>query len=279
MTIAGLWPMFRQRGFIRDVHGAEARELLQGKRIAVDVAFWAVQGDTIESTTKRCQYFLLTSFWRVCRYLRVGAFPLAVLDAPSGPNSKRRRRCPDGEFQHNIRLVRELFTAMGCPTIQASGEAEECCAKLTTHGVADAIESGDGDVFAFGATGLLLKSVGGDGSGAWSLEVVDTEQVSTALGVGQHGWIAIAALAGCDFLPRGAKGIGFERAVQCARAMVRHCGDEASLEQFVLGILEDGLPDNLQAYALLSGCKTFTNGLLYGIAVLTFLARLRRCSA
>ena len=42
MTIAGLWPFLRQRGFVREVHGADARELLQGKRIAIDVAFWAV---------------------------------------------------------------------------------------------------------------------------------------------------------------------------------------------------------------------------------------------
>lgn len=69
MTIAGLWPFLRQRGFVREVHGAEARELLQGKRIAIDVAFWAVQGDVAESVTKRCQHFLLTTFWRVCRYL------------------------------------------------------------------------------------------------------------------------------------------------------------------------------------------------------------------
>jgi len=181
---------------------------------------------------------------------------------------KRRRRRPDGEYQRNVRLVEDLFAAMGCPTLQANNEAEEFCAKLTTLGIADAIESADGDVFAFGASGLLLKSVGGDGSGAWSLEVVDTEQVSTALGVGQQGWIAIAALSGCDFLPHGVKGIGLERAIQCTRAMVRHCGDDASLEQFVLGISKDGLPDDLQAYALLSGCKTSTDGLLYGVGVL-----------
>ena len=260
MTIAGLWSMLRQRGFIRDVHGTEARELLRGKRIAVDVAFWAVQGDMVESTTKRCQHFLLTSFWRLCRYLRVGALPLAVLDAPSGPNSKRRRRRPDGEFHHNIQLVKELFCTLGCPTIQASGEAEDCCAKLTSHGFADAIESGDGDVFAFGASGLLLKSVGGDGSGAWSLQVLDIDQVSAAFGFDQQAWITIAAFSGCDFLPHGVKGIGMERAIQCIRAMVRHCGDAVPLQQFVLGTLSDGLPGDLQAYALLSGCKTSPMG-------------------
>ena len=267
MTIVGLWHMLRQRGFIRDVHGTEARNLLRGKRIAVDVAFWVVQGDVIECATKRYQHFLLTSFWRVCRYLRAGALPLAVLDNPSGPVSKRRRRCPHGQFQNSVRAIKELFTSMGCPTLQATGEAEEYCAKLTSIGAADAIESGDGDVFAFGATGILLKSVGGDGSGAWSLEVVDIEQVSTALGLGKQGWIATAAFSGCDFLPPGVNGIGIERAVQCARAMVRHCGDKASIRQFVLTTLEDGLPDELRAYSFFSGCKTFTIGPLCGIAV------------
>ena len=256
MTIAGLWPFLRQRGFVWSVHGAEARELLQGKRIAIDVAFWAVQGDVAESVTKRCQHFLLTSFWRVCRYLRIGAFPFAVLDAPSGASWKQRRRLPDGQFSHDVRMIKDLFAALGCPTFQASGEAEARCSSMTALGEADAIESGDGDVFAFGASGLLLKSVGGDGTGAWSLEVVDMDKVSAALGVGQQGWIAIAALSGCDFLPCGAGGIGIEKAMQCTRAMLRHCGDEASLSEFMLATLEDGLPDELRAYALLSGCKT-----------------------
>ena len=179
-----------------------------------------------------------------------------MLDAPSGPSLKRRRRRPDGQFSHDVRMIKDLFAALGCPTFQASGEAEACCSSMTALGVADAIESGDGDIFAFGGSGLLLKSVGGDGSGAWSLEVIDMDKVSAALGVGQQGWIAIAALSGCDFLPRGARGIGIEKAMQCTRAMLSHCGDEAPLGEFMLAALEGGLPDELRAYASLSGCKT-----------------------
>ena len=59
MTIAGLWPMLRQRGFIRDVHGVEARELLQGKRVAVDIAFWAVRA--IHFFRRRFGDFVATS--------------------------------------------------------------------------------------------------------------------------------------------------------------------------------------------------------------------------
>ena len=81
-------------------------------------------------------------------------------------------------------------------------------------------------------------------------------QVSTALGVGQKGWIAIAALSGCDFLPRGAGGVGIEKAMQCVRAMLKHIGDEASLSEFMVAALEGGLPDELRAYASLSGCMT-----------------------
>jgi len=256
MTIAGLWPFLKQRGFVREVHGAEARELLHGKRIAIDVAFWAVQGDEAESVTKRCQHFLLISFWRVCRYLRIGAFPFAVLDAPSGTRWKRSRRCPDGQFLRDVRMIKDLFSALGCPTLQASGEAEAWCSKMTTLGIADAIESGDGDVFAFGGSGLLLKSVDADGSGAWSLEVVEMDAVSAALGVCQKGWISIAALSGCDFLPGGARGIGIEKALQCTRAMLKQCGDEASLGEFMIAVLDGGLPDELRAYSSLSWCMT-----------------------
>ena len=123
-------------------------------------------------------------------------------------------------------------------------------------GVTDVIESGDGDVFAFGASGILLKSVGGDGNGAWSLEVVDIDRVSKSIGFGQQGWIAIATLSGCDFFPSGMKGIGLEKAIQCVSAMVKHCESDLCLKQFIISTLEHGLPNELHAYASLSGCKT-----------------------
>ena len=155
-------------------------------------------------------------------------------------------------------MIKELFVALGCPTIQANSEAETCCSNLMTLGLVDAIESGDSDVFACGASGLLLKSVGGDGSGAWFLEVLDMDCVSSALGLCQHGWIAVAALSGCDFLPTGVPGIGVDKAVQCTRAMLKHCGGEAHLRRYFVSLLEDGLPEGMRTYASLSGCKTST---------------------
>ena len=81
MMVAGLWVLLKQRGLVRSVCGAEARQLLEGKRIAIDVSYWAVQGTTAENTaTTRCQHFLPTSFWRLTRLLRIGCFLVAVIE-------------------------------------------------------------------------------------------------------------------------------------------------------------------------------------------------------
>ena len=260
MTVSGLWRLLKRRGLVRDVSGAEARDLLEGKKIAIDVSGWAVQGDALESAlasrsvATRCQHFLLSSFWRATRFQRIGAFPLAVVEGRC-PTTKRRRRSPDGEFQRNVDLVAKLFAAMGCPVVRATNEVEECCAKLSRAGVVDAIESPDGDVLPFGAAGQLLKAVESDGGGNWSIEVLDIQQASESLGLRQQSWVALAALAGCDFLPSGAKGVGIEKGLQCVRGMLRHCS-EASLKEFLLNAIDGGLPADLQKLALLSGCST-----------------------
>ena len=151
--------------------------------------------------------------------MRVGAFPLAVVEGAC-PATKRRRRKPDGDFQRNLDLIAKLFRAMGCPVVQAKGEAEECCAKLSKAEVVQAIESPDSDVFPFGATRCVLKAIDNDAACAWHLELVDIEEASSSIGLGPEGWIALAALSGCDFLPTGARGIGAEKALQCVRGVL-----------------------------------------------------------
>ncbi len=225
MTVSGLWQLLKRRGLVHEVCGTEARDLLEGKRIAIDVSCWVVHGEALESTlaarsvSTRCQHFLATSFWRIARYLRVGAFPLAVVEGAC-PATKRRRRKRYGDFQRNLDHIAKLFRAMGCPVVQAKGEAEECCAKLSKAVVVQAIESPDSDVFPFGATRCVLKAIDNDAACAWHLELVDIEEASSSIGLGPEGWIALAALSGCDFLPTGARGIGAEKALQCVRGVL-----------------------------------------------------------
>ena len=248
MMVAGLWVLLKQRGLVRSVCGAEARQLLEGKRIVIDVSYWAVQGTTAENTaTTRCQHFLPTSFWRLTRLLRIGCFLVAVIEGDY-PKAKRRRRDRNGEFQQSIKLIGELFSAMGCPIVEAPGEAEECCAKLSRAGLIDAILSPDSDVFPFGAAGLVLKAVGTDS--VWCIEYVNAQDVSAIMGFNQQGWIALAALAGCDFLPMGGQGVGTEKALACVRALLKTCGGEPALKECLLSAVDDGLLDNLRNFAM-----------------------------
>jgi len=254
MTVAGLWGLLKQRGLVRSACGAEARELLEGKIVAIDVSCWAVQGITVEnSVAARCQHFLAMCFWRLIKYLRLGCFPMAVIEGDC-PKIKRRRRDRNGEFQQSIKLIGELFSAMGCPIVEAPGEAEECCAKLSRAGLIDAILSPDSDVFPFGAAGLVLKAVVTDSVPC--IEYVNAQDVSAIMGFNQQGWIALATLAGCDFLPMGGQGVGAEKALACVRALLKTCGGEPALKECLLSAVDDGLPDNLRKFAVLTGCKS-----------------------
>ena len=254
MTVAGLWGLLKQRGLVRSACGAEARELLEGKIVAIDVSCWAVQGITVEnSVAARCQHFLAMCFWRLIKYLRLGCFPVAVIEGDC-PKIKRRRRDRNGEFQRSIKLIGELFSAMGCPMVEAAGEAEETCTKLSRAGLVDGILSPDSDVFPFGAQGLVFKAVHIDSM--WCVEYVDAQAVSAIMGFNQQGWIALSALAGCDFLPAGGRGIGAEKALDCVHALLKHCGNEALLKECLLSAVDAGLPNELCQFASLTGCQT-----------------------
>ena len=158
MTVAGLWQLLRKNGLVVEVEGMAAREAIQGQKIAVDISMWVVQGETAQ--VARLDHYMLVSFWRVVRYLRAGALPVAVVEGEC-PARKRRRRQNDGTFAQAVRHVAKLFEALGCPVAQAGGEADGCCAKLSQAGFVDAIGTCDSDVFPFGCASAteILKTV------------------------------------------------------------------------------------------------------------------------
>ena len=224
MTVAGMWSLLKNKKLVHNAEGANARDILEGKRIAIDMSMWIVQGTVMELTCDtRHRHFLSTGFWRLCRYKRIGVFPLGVLEGLC-PKSKRRRRCDEGDFHANLKLLSELFHMMGCPTVQADGEAESCCSQLSQHDIVDAIESSDSDVFPFGAKGCILKSI--EYKGIWKIEYVNTSEVQMILGFGQKGMISLALLSGCDFAPRGLKNCGIEKALTCIKTILQFTPEE-----------------------------------------------------
>ena len=45
MPVHGLWDALRSRGLLEEAkNGEELRQLLQGKKVAVDLSIWAVEG-------------------------------------------------------------------------------------------------------------------------------------------------------------------------------------------------------------------------------------------
>ncbi len=123
----------------------------------------------------------------------------------------------------------------------------------------DIIASPDSDVFPFGAGGCVLKTVSSDGACAWHIEFAEAAEVFASLGFGQQGVIALASLAGCDFSPHSARGVGIEKALRCVDGMLRHC-DEATLKDFLLVSLDaasdGGLPLEVRSLTSLVGCST-----------------------
>ena len=47
MPVHGLWDALRRRGLLEEAeNGEELRQLLQGKKVAVDLSIWVVEGET-----------------------------------------------------------------------------------------------------------------------------------------------------------------------------------------------------------------------------------------
>ena len=232
----------RSRGLLQEAkNGEDLRRLLEGKAVAVDLSIWVVEGQErslqIEARGGRIwhNYYLLMCFFRAVQFLRYGCLPLGVVEGAC-PASKERCREPGGSHDKRNEQVALLFKALGCPVLQALGEAEGLCAQLCKQGVVDHVCSTDSDVFPFGADGVVLKTA--KASGAW--QYVHVCKVQEAFGFGQQGFIALALLAGCDFT-RGFDGVGAEKALQCVRGLLRQC-DEPSLRERLLEALAGDIP-------------------------------------
>ena len=71
MPVHGLWDALRSRGLLEEAkNGEELRQLLQGKKVAVDLSIWAVEGQErslqIEAKGGNIwpNYYLLMCFFR-----------------------------------------------------------------------------------------------------------------------------------------------------------------------------------------------------------------------
>ena len=165
MPVHSLWDAFRRRGLLEEAKNEEElRHLLQGKRIAVDLSIWAIEGQArsleIEARGGRIwpNYYLLMCFFRAVQFLRYGCFPLGAVEGACPALKERCRREQGGLHDQRNEQVALLFKALGCPVLKARGKAEFMCAQLSKQGAVDLVCSADSDVFPFGAANLFLKT-------------------------------------------------------------------------------------------------------------------------
>jgi flap endonuclease-1 len=102
-----------------------------------------------------------------------------------------------------------LLEALGIPCIQAPGEAERCLAHLLKAESLDVVLTEDVDVLVCGApayiknSARLMYEMDDEERGAERFaEVVELEAVLAGLELSYTGFVTMAVLAGCDFVPK-----------------------------------------------------------------------------
>ena len=81
MPVHGLWDALRSRGLLEEAkNGGQLRQLLQGKKVAVDLSIWAVEGQErslqIEAKGGNIwpNYYLLMCFFRAVQFFALWVF-------------------------------------------------------------------------------------------------------------------------------------------------------------------------------------------------------------
>jgi len=99
----------------------------------------------------------------------------------------------------DTKTLKRVLTSLGMPVIEAPGEAEKHCAYLNSCGYADAIFSGDSDVFAFGGLRVLNKTMGRDEFGNTLVQSIELKDILKNLDIKYSTFIDICIMSGCDY--------------------------------------------------------------------------------
>lgn len=229
MGVRDLWTILepvKQRTSLEDLHG---------QVIAIDLSIWIVEAKTVlpPSVVKP---HLRNLFFRVSHLLQLGVVPVIVVEgvAPDLKQGVMKKRCQSNwnhrtkkthvvsnvlvpkitrkRFQAVHRECCELLQFLGVPYVQAAGEAEAMCAFLNKHQVVDGCITNDGDVFLYGARTVYRNFT--INSKDQHVDVYKMEDIERRLCLSRDSLIGLAVLSGCDYLPKGVKGVGRDTLVK-----------------------------------------------------------------
>uniref|UniRef100_S4RV57 XPG-I domain-containing protein n=1 Tax=Petromyzon marinus TaxID=7757 RepID=S4RV57_PETMA len=153
-------------------------------------------------------------------------------EARFGPSARNKPRTAQGDSQRAERgrlrcssrhnQCCELLSSLGLPCLQAAGEGEALCAALDAAGLVHGCFTDDGDAFLYGARTVYRGLAASDQVPSYTdphVERYCVDRIRRELGLDRDALIGLAVLLGCDYLPKGVKGIGKELALKLIHSL------------------------------------------------------------
>ncbi|XP_061410502.1 flap endonuclease GEN homolog 1 isoform X2 [Lethenteron reissneri] len=208
---------------------------LAGLTIAVDLAMWVCEAQSVKGMANSVKRpHLRNLFFRVSLLCRLGLRLVFVVegDAPAlkagtmaqrnearfGPSARvRRGKTNRAQLRATLKECCELLSSLGLPCLQAAGEGEALCAALDAAGLVHGCFTDDGDAFLYGARTVYRGLAVSDQDPHVERYCVD--RIRRELGLDRDALIGLAVLLGCDYLPKGVKGIGKELALKLIHSL------------------------------------------------------------
>ncbi|XP_078711325.1 flap endonuclease GEN homolog 1 [Lampetra fluviatilis] len=208
---------------------------LAGLTIAVDLAVWVCEAQSVKGMANSVKRpHLRNLFFRVSLLCRLGLRLVFVVegDAPAlkagtmaqrnearfGPSARVcRGKANRAQLRATLKECCELLSSLGLPCLQAAGEGEALCAALDAAGLVHGCFTDDGDAFLYGARTVYRGLAVSDQDPHVERYCVD--RIRRELGLDRDALIGLAVLLGCDYLPKGVKGIGKELALKLIHSL------------------------------------------------------------
>uniref|UniRef100_A0A0P4W2S3 XPG-I domain-containing protein n=2 Tax=Scylla olivacea TaxID=85551 RepID=A0A0P4W2S3_SCYOL len=267
MGVKGLWDMVSPTGEVMCLAD------LSGQAVAVDLAGWLVDTQSLQLGHVMTRPHLRNLFFRTVACLQAGVVPVMVLegDAPSlkwntiSSRNQRNFGQPHGgrgvsgvssitttaktgkrsHFNAILKKCTELFDLLGVPWVRAAGEAEATCAALNYHKVVQGVISQDSDVFLYGGN-TVFRNFSANQKKV-TAEKFKMDLIEEWLQITRDGMILLAIVLGCDYLPGGVHGVGRDPALRFLR-MAYSAGDKdptQRLKQWAMECIPTPTPSEL----------------------------------
>jgi len=237
---------------------------LRGQTLAIDLAGWIVQNQTVPGMQHRVtRPHLRNIVFRTNSLLSLDILPVFVLDgaAPklksqtveqrnqlnwgtratqakptqitSSPKVQKRR-----QFNGVLKECASLCESLGLPYIVAPGEAEAYCAALDRSGLVDGIISDDSDSMCYGAR-TVYKNFTTDPK-SFSVSKYSNKRLRKELGISRERVVIMSVMLGCDYAA-GVTGVGKDNLVK----LFQLWGDpvRGELQKVVNWSLSDMMPE------------------------------------